>query len=816
MLTQRFTDLLFKSACVLSIACQIYALPNLYAASPIPLLHKVLRSTPAYQADERECSRVAPNTPILRTVASCSASDGVCRFGEGVGGANIHPLRQNSRYMFGYGTDGWLYRSSNGFAWSRVSNVPLAHLLALNDGSIMRTWINDDSRVAVAVSHDDGENWERSVWEGTGEPFLWLTEGAYLPEQGWGLYEAQNGTVVMVEYKFPYCGKYIYRSGDGGHTWRVVHDGGSTFMHYHATVKQENLGRWIAVTGDGLQWQHLLASDDDALTWYSLTQFGQKCFQPTYLLDFGDPTRLLFGSDTVWQVGVVDVSDEPSFFEIEYCFNNWDRRFGRNLSAQVFEHDGVYYGCNWDSSDWPRYPVISVSRDLQHWAVYHRYSVNEVGVYGYGGFRTGKLQLKVHTPEPANKHMVLSPAAVATTSAIQISSKADNLYSSEALSSCESPDGWIDQSDPAPPGSVYFGCTDALAHHGSTCLQYSRTDGGAMRLLGPSFPVGCGKTYQARIWIRGSGYDLTVRWNRDGSDVGNYFICAMSPARWQEIVLEPITASQRTSDLRFVLRMRSTSDNRCELFLDSIQVTEAPCPTWHVGGQTRASTVAQTQFTAMGNWTNVFSIQPEDICSNLLGPEELHIRSIRSQDGATVLGLSFDPVGRSYVLRSLVNDTVASEIRTSRQHFHRFEQVRFALSCKDTQVRLCVNGGQPTETLSMPGLPALSSGTITICSGCLEQPLLDHWLFCDLMYDQYLDTAGIAQAMNVLVEPLLGDLDSDHTVGLYDLAELLSHYGTSSGVTYWQGDLDGNGIINVEDLATMLSQYGRTKSDGAD
>ncbi len=59
--------------------------------------------------------------------------------------------------------------------------------------------------------------------------------------------------------------------------------------------------------------------------------------------------------------------------------------------------------------------------------------------------------------------------------------------------------------------------------------------------------------------------------------------------------------------------------------------------------------------------------------------------------------------------------------------------------------------------------------------------------------------------------PLVGlpaDLDCDGEVGLADLAQLLSNYGSAENATYADGDLDGDGDVDLSDLATLLGLYG--------
>ena len=67
---------------------------------------------------------------------------------------------------------------------------------------------------------------------------------------------------------------------------------------------------------------------------------------------------------------------------------------------------------------------------------------------------------------------------------------------------------------------------------------------------------------------------------------------------------------------------------------------------------------------------------------------------------------------------------------------------------------------------------------------------------------------SMAGLIDLAIPICLGDLDDDGNVGLADLAQLLSNYGTTSGATYTDGDLDADGDVDLADLADLLAVYG--------
>jgi len=74
----------------------------------------------------------------------------------------------------------------------------------------------------------------------------------------------------------------------------------------------------------------------------------------------------------------------------------------------------------------------------------------------------------------------------------------------------------------------------------------------------------------------------------------------------------------------------------------------------------------------------------------------------------------------------------------------------------------------------------------------------------------YGDTIGYDTVIIAVDEGCREDLDGDGVVGLSDLAQLLSVYGTALGEPAYDpaADFDGNGVVDLSDLAALLAVYG--------
>lgn len=75
--------------------------------------------------------------------------------------------------------------------------------------------------------------------------------------------------------------------------------------------------------------------------------------------------------------------------------------------------------------------------------------------------------------------------------------------------------------------------------------------------------------------------------------------------------------------------------------------------------------------------------------------------------------------------------------------------------------------------------------------------------------DFYAGATLMGDIRQIAALPCHGDLDFDFSIGLGDLARLLSSYGSATGATYENGDLDGDGDIDLSDLAGLLAIFGQ-------
>ncbi|HVZ92907.1 MAG TPA: hypothetical protein VG797_00200 [Phycisphaerales bacterium] len=113
---------------------------------------------------------------------------------------------------------------------------------------------------------------------------------------------------------------------------------------------------------------------------------------------------------------------------------------------------------------------------------------------------------------------------------------------------------------------------------------------------------------------------------------------------------------------------------------------------------------------------------------------------------------------------------------------------------------ISVVGRRPVD---MNGQPLFQFLSTTEVSGPDGSPLpLHHWMGSPVN-----QTPG-SYVIEISVPPCPGDVDSDGTVGLADIAAVIMHWGET--VPAWfDADLDGNGMIGLGDIARVISYWGQ-------
>ncbi|MCA9242449.1 MAG: hypothetical protein KDA32_00730 [Phycisphaerales bacterium] len=835
------------------------------------LLDQFDRATPAFWGLGQGMAWFDIDTPRVRSLASVSASDGVFMSGGGVGGKTPVPQCGNQHYMFGL-VDGWLHRSSDGVTWELLGFQPSTVLKALHDGTLLSLRTVTGSGPQIFRSVDDGVTWTRSVWAGSGIPFAFYSTTATIVN--WGVHQAANGTIIVVEYGLPAEGRFIYRSTDNGASWSAVHDAGfDVIHHYHAVTKQEALGRWVAITGDnrGTPRNFIKVSDNDGLTWYDWTAPLELWLQPTYLLDFGDPTRLLFGSDTSWQVGVLDVSDGPTSKTVSSVLTNWDRRPNRHTCFFMFEHNGLYYACHRIAEYGDRYPVISVSANLRDWAVYHRFDAQEVAGLEFAGEWGGRLHLGV-LGNSTWKHLSISPAKLSQRTGVVVTPATENLMSL-ADSKLDSVTNWVNGSPLDAQGGRGSFWDGAPGMQGDGCLRYQRSDGQRMLLRSPSVPYTPGKAYQARVWMRGDGGLVQMRWSVDTTGAGESVWGQLSNTEWQEFVTPPITMPTGVGVLRLEVVVFANTGTGCDVWLDNMTVSEAPAVSWTLGGTSDGDHMSTWQMVGDA-WTNVLSIQTDDMADFYQGHNPFVVKTWGAAE-PNDMRLVYVPIDKRFELQRFRDGQLIGDIRLAAKPFQRNAEIRFVIRSNAERTALSVSNGNNLRTrcgrpdaryrnralMMRYGDGADKTLPMTLIDDHLYEgwlpesdlgPLLrdpnaaaDSWQpdgYCverrapggdwvligeitdgsTSFFDEdpidgatYRVTAkgpfGGSRPSNEKATGLRSDINGDGEVGIADLAVLIASFGKCEGEPGYeaQSDLTGDDCVGLEDLSLLLGDFGK-------
>jgi hypothetical protein len=702
------------------------------------------RPSPAARATPDGEIFVPPNVPLTEPVLGVSASNGEYWNEDVSGRASIVPAFVKDGLLYGTSLSSRIYTSTNGRDWTPHGTATGNQLILLKSGAVLKVDTSQE-QVRVFRSTDNALSFQQCVTEEDGTPFHWITPGAFLSP--FGFHQAENGTIVMAEYRLPEGARYLYRSGDDGLSWKAVFDGyasGREMSHFHAVSKHEGLQRWVAATGDAIDRQRYVVSDDDGLTWREYFDMpGQIYSQPTYLMNYGHPTRFLFGSDLAYQIGWVDVSDGPEARQIQSRVFNFDGRPGKNYCFFMWKHDGVYYATSTDTSRTERNPVIIASRDAATWSIYHRLENIDNGAIAFAGYLAGRMHVVVSS-SGNRRHLALAPVETADRVATYISNASSNLADA-AVANASTTEGWY-VTDPQ-----YFSVSKD-AHTGDTCLHYRRSDPTNVYLISPPISVQPGEIIQARFWVRGVAGSCVTRWSVNYGDAGEAVLFGASPQAWQEIVTRPLTVPANAQVVRLLLLLSPDYGTGMDIRLDTISIERVSASQWQPPDFSRSAERWIERRPVDSAWTDIFTIRPRvirDALPQYGSPMRLKSYRLVDDDGNTAasLDLMYQTVGG--VRATYIDGNGMARIQVlPASFFQRDAQLRLVVGQDWTGITVGISDGRPLRTMQIKTPTRLTHGELVMEVGEDEtaSTLSATWLD-NLFYDYSVADDRLADAV---------------------------------------------------------------------
>ncbi len=233
------------------------------------------------------------------------------------------------------------------------------------------------------------------------------------------------------------------------------------WSHVHSIGYHQATGRLVVCCGDGCSRAQIWYTDNPAdgiPTWVRMyaTPDEQRA-QPMALLDFGDPSRLLFGDDEARGVGYLDVLTGA----VTNALPVTDGRWPHNLYWEVFRDGGTYYALSADSSGTNQMQTVLASRDGSNWAVYYKLPSNYQIIRWFGGDLAGRLHI-YGSGGGLYQWMALRPAQMASYDGVLLEPATTNLIAGSTGHFDDDSHGWTcpghtlvrDLTDNYGPGAV--------------------------------------------------------------------------------------------------------------------------------------------------------------------------------------------------------------------------------------------------------------------------------------------------------------------------------------------------------------------------
>lgn len=451
--------------------------------------------------------------------------------------------------------------------------------------------------------------------------------------------------------------------------------------------------------------------------------------QVTRFRDYGHPTRLLCGSDAVSDVMWYDVMDF-SFGTVQQvqCKRTGSSPGGSPVFLELFRYGDLWYACSCTTTPATKPgAMILVSPDLEHWAVYHRFSDLTYGVVQYAGYAGGKLHLLVQDAGSRFRHFCISPAAVSLETALLVCPAKTNLVPG-----------------PASMGQELWGTFPGASRSldPNVWLVSSGGSAASMRLSASNVTNVCegirsvpgtvpGQTYMAHAWVK--GYASRVHLQMGSTADRIYY--GLRAGDWTEIWSAPAVVTGTTGSIRLGV-YPSCHDARFDVWVGAIELAMCPASPWSSGGVSQPGEVLTFALPLTPEFTHVFSIEIiPDSTEIATGPSTVAYICSYIHDDQNYAQLYYDSSNSTFKLAGVAGGYPAGPIGTASHAFSRGAQAKFAVRMVDGRFRLSVCDGVATEHVE----EAMRAGSriLTIRTGRASDgaQVLPHALWGNYVYN---------------------------------------------------------------------------------
>ena len=518
-------------------------------------------------------------------------------------------------------------------------------------------WTHVPESGPVTIAWADNSHW-LIVFNGLSSGKFSVDEGVTwnaitampVPTDGGGAFSANwsmafsDTAAVLVEYDSSMSGtppilsngRKIYRSADWGQNWQTVKDvqdhelnDPNTSFHFHSVGYHAASGTFMAsVGGTGSSGQEVTSnrcfyrSTDNGATWQKwLSEAGM---QPIQIADYGDPTRVLCGSDMYGGAYSLDLQTE---YATPLLYNRLTQtQNGQGFVWIVKRCNGIIYAFQYDGSvSSLKWPKVWVSSEGEKWGTYYQFDQKDSG----NGARniSGVAQGYVHITMSNKKNFMLKEARLSKENCVLLVPQFTNLLNTDNKSHfTENSLAWTSA------GSNYGVTRENEGLFGEHSLRLSKAEpnvpafGSLVTDLNQATLKRNGRNYIGRVWVKGDAGDVggAVRIKgSSGESVASYF-WTKNPDQWLDVMTLPDNLNAEgslDSNGRLIVYIggemsQVSAGSDFDIFLGGAVIGSKPSD-FVPGSSPRSSTRLIYFRVAKNTWTSFLTVCPDAAYQNL-------------------------------------------------------------------------------------------------------------------------------------------------------------------------------------------------------